>query len=320
MTDREQALAELDIYGFTVVPDVLDAGRVAAMKEALVRCEREAGTDHRHRGAARHVANLPTLDPVFFSCLDHPKVLPLLVHYLGDTLILGSLNARIVRPGDGDQGLHSDIGADLLNMASPVMMNTVWMLDDFSAENGGTRVVPGSHRSGLQEPPEGFRVRHVHQSQAPAGSVLVFNGQCWHGGGARPGGTRCSATTASTSCASRDGGTRCSAITASTSCASRWTRTRDYLPGGVAAAAQRPLSEAPAAHAQRRGRPPLGRLPPLRRWRAGYTVGDELSAVSAANRSKKSGKVLAAQPGSRMVRPGTRRPVTANAIAMRWSS
>ena len=62
MTDHEQALAELDIYGFTVVHDVLDAGQVAAMKAALMRCEREVGTDHRHRGAARHVANLPTLD------------------------------------------------------------------------------------------------------------------------------------------------------------------------------------------------------------------------------------------------------------------
>ena len=184
MTDHEQALAELDIYGFTVVHDVLDAGQVAAMKAALMRCEREVGTDHRHRGTARHVANLPTLDPAFFACLDHPKILPLLTHYLGDTLILGSLNARIVRPGDGDQGLHSDIRADLLNMASPVMMNTVWMLDGFSAENGGTRVVPGSHKSGLEAPPEGFCVRHVHQAHAPAGSVLVFNGQCWHGGGA----------------------------------------------------------------------------------------------------------------------------------------
>ena len=210
MTDHEQALAELDIYGFTVVHDVLDAGQVTAMKAALIRCEREVGTDHRHRGTARHVANLPTLDPVFFACLDHPRILPLLIHYLGDTLILGSLNARIVRPGDGDQGLHSDIRADLLNMASPVMMNTVWMLDGFSAENGGTRVVPGSHKSGLEAPPEGFCVRHVHQAHAPAGSVLVFNGQCWHGGGANR---------------SQHGATRCSATTARSSCASRWTRT-----------------------------------------------------------------------------------------------
>ena len=184
MIEREQALAELDIYGFTVVRDVLDTDQVQAMKDALIRCENEVGTEHRNRGMARHVANLPTLDPVFFACLDHPKILPLLTHYLGDTLILGSLNARIVRPGDGEQGLHSDISAELLNMASPVMMNTVWMLDDFSAENGGTRIVPGSHKSGLDLPPAGFDVKHVHQAHAPAGSVLLFNGQCWHGGGA----------------------------------------------------------------------------------------------------------------------------------------
>ena len=64
------------------------------------------------------------------------------------------------------------------------MMNTVWLLDDFSAANGGTRVVPGSHKSGLHTPPEGFTVPHVVQPEAPAGSVLVFNGQTWHGGGA----------------------------------------------------------------------------------------------------------------------------------------
>ena len=184
MTPHEQALAEIDIYGFTIVEEVLDPGQVAAMKEALIRCAEEVGTEHTHRGTARHVSNLPTLDRVFFPCLDHPRVLPLLEHYLEDSLILGSLNARIVRPGDGDQELHSDIPAAMLNMATPVMMNTVWMLDPFSPANGGTRIVPGSHRSGLALPPEGFEVKHVHHAQAPAGSVLVFNGQCWHGGGA----------------------------------------------------------------------------------------------------------------------------------------
>ena len=62
-------------------------------------------------------------------------------------------------------------------------MNTVWMLEDFSAEIGGTRVVPGSHKSGLAGPPEGMVVKHVVQPEAPAGSVLIFSGQCWHGGG-----------------------------------------------------------------------------------------------------------------------------------------
>ncbi|NKB67880.1 MAG: hypothetical protein GKR89_12535 [Candidatus Latescibacteria bacterium] len=184
MTPQEQALAELDIYGFTLVEDVLDQDQVAAMKEALIRCAEEVGTEHTHRGSARHVSNLPTLDKVFFPCIDHPKIMPLLEHYLEESLILGSLNSRIVRPGDGYQGMHSDIPAGMLNMATPVMMNTVWLLDAFSPENGGTRVVPGSHKSGLALPPEGFDIKHIHQAQAPAGSVLVFNGQCWHGGGA----------------------------------------------------------------------------------------------------------------------------------------
>jgi ectoine hydroxylase-related dioxygenase (phytanoyl-CoA dioxygenase family) len=184
---HEQHIAEIDIYGFTIVESVLGTADVADLRQALVRLEAEIGTDHRHRGTARHVSNLPVLDRVFWPTLDHPRVLPLLEHFLGESLVLGSLNSRIVCPGDGEQGLHSDIPGDMLNPVSPVMMNTVWLLDDFSPVNGGTRLVPGSHRSGLALPPEGFAVKHVVQPEAPAGSVVVFNGQCWHGGGANTG-------------------------------------------------------------------------------------------------------------------------------------
>ncbi len=184
MTALQQHIQEIELYGFTLLSSVLDADQVSAIKAALIRCEQRFGTAHTHRGRARHVSNLPTFDRVFHQCIDHPKVLPLLEHFLTNTLILGSLNARIVRPGDPDQGLHSDIPEHMLNMASPVMMNTVWLLDGFSPANGGTRVVPGSHKSGQVEPPEGFDVRYIVQPEAPAGSVLVFNGQTWHGGGA----------------------------------------------------------------------------------------------------------------------------------------
>ena len=187
MNEREQAIQEIEIYGFTLLENVLDSDTAVAMRQALIRCEQEHGTEHTHRGAARHVANLPVMDRIFHQCIDHPRVLPILEHFLEPSLILGSLNSRIVRPGDGFQNLHSDIPAYMLNMDSPVMMNTVWMLDDFSPATGGTRVVPGSHKSGLAAPPEGFAVQHEVQPTAPAGSVIVFNGQCWHGGGANTG-------------------------------------------------------------------------------------------------------------------------------------
>ena len=71
---------------------------------------------------------LPTLDPAFFQVIiDHPVILPVLEHFLDTTMILGSLSSRIVRPGDGQQDFHGDIPENMLNLTSPVMMNTVWM-------------------------------------------------------------------------------------------------------------------------------------------------------------------------------------------------
>ena len=109
MNELEQAIQEIELYGFTLLESVLDSDTAAAMRQALIRCEQEHGTEHTHRGSARHVANLPVMDRIFHQCIDHPRVLPILEHFLEPSLILGSLNSRIVRPGDGFQDLHSDI-------------------------------------------------------------------------------------------------------------------------------------------------------------------------------------------------------------------
>lgn len=183
MSDLQQAFWEMDVYGFTLLEGVLSPAEVATMRASLADWSAKVGDEQRFLGRAGHVSNLVALDPLFHPLVDHPRTLPVIEYVLGQNIILGSLNARIVRPGDPVQGLHSDIRADLLNFQSPVMVNTVWLLDDFTAANGGTRIVPGTHRSGMSGPPEGMDVRHVFQLEAPAGSVLVFNGQCWHGGG-----------------------------------------------------------------------------------------------------------------------------------------
>ena len=126
------------------------------------------------------------LAPIFFQVIDHPMVLPLIEYFMGDHIILGSLSARIVRLEDQVQHLHGDIPQFLLKKSAefPVMMNTVWMLDDFTLGIGATRIVLGSHKSGCAQIPEGIEIRNVHTAVAPVGSVLIFNGQCWHGGGA----------------------------------------------------------------------------------------------------------------------------------------
>ena len=66
------------------------------------------------------------------------------------------------------------------------------MIDDFTPDNGSTRLVPGTHRARCP-PPKSFAdpaSRHPDQVvvTAPAGSVVVFNGHLWHGGTCNRGG------------------------------------------------------------------------------------------------------------------------------------
>jgi hypothetical protein len=183
--DRRR-LDELRVWGFTVIHDVLDAATAAAMRSFVVEHAFTIGVEHRHRGTARHLANLVALDPMFLPTIDHAAVLPYVEAVMGSELILGSLSARVVRPGEGAQMLHSDVPLAMHRYGddAPLMMNTVWALSDLNAATGGTRLVPGSHQSHLSEPPPGLDLPHEMQPDVPAGSVVIFHGQTWHGGGA----------------------------------------------------------------------------------------------------------------------------------------
>lgn len=181
-----QARFELETFGFTVLGSVISESAAARLRALLDDADAAVGTDYAHDGAfARHVANLPARADEFLTLVDHPAVLALVEAILGPDLVLGSFNARIVRPGDPDQGLHADVPTVHRRLVGPpIMLQAVWMLDAFTAENGATRLVPGSHRAATSAPPPGLAVPHVIAPTGPAGSVLVFDGQCWHGGGA----------------------------------------------------------------------------------------------------------------------------------------
>ena len=165
MSAIEQAVFDLDLYGFAVLPSVLAKDEAAALAEALDEADAVIGIDYSYDDAfARLVPCVPALSDAFMALVDHPQVLPVLERVLGEDIVLGSMNSRIV--------------------GSPVMLQVVWLVDGFTPDKGATRIVPGSHRHPEAYPPEGLEIAHAVQAEAAAGSVLIFNGQCWHGGGA----------------------------------------------------------------------------------------------------------------------------------------
>jgi ectoine hydroxylase-related dioxygenase (phytanoyl-CoA dioxygenase family) len=103
-----------------------------------------------------------------------------------------------IGPGEPGQPIHRDQWAfDFFPFPSgyEVQCNTLWAMTDFTAENGATRVLPGSHR--LEDKPE---LKHdaCEAAEMPAGSVFVYTGAVYHGGGANRPRRRAMASTSRT--------------------------------------------------------------------------------------------------------------------------
>jgi ectoine hydroxylase-related dioxygenase (phytanoyl-CoA dioxygenase family) len=86
-----------------------------------------------------------------------------------------------LEPGAMAQTLHRDgVLYPLLHPHPPTITPAMWALTDFTAENGGTQVVPGSHLwENDREPFED----EVLNAEMPAGSLLLYTGGTLHGGG-----------------------------------------------------------------------------------------------------------------------------------------
>ena len=90
---------------------------------------------------------------------------------------------QIIRigPGETAQLIHRDRWAWGSHLAHvEPQFNTIWAITDFTSENGATQVVPGSTQW-----PDDVKIEpeQVTQATMRAGSVLVYSGSVFHGGG-----------------------------------------------------------------------------------------------------------------------------------------
>jgi ectoine hydroxylase-related dioxygenase (phytanoyl-CoA dioxygenase family) len=176
--------------GFTIVEDVIDAGEVAALRDDVWRLERELAAQPAHNlfeGLRTvRIYNLLAHGTIYQRVPVHDRVLPIIEGVLDAGCLVSSLSSIAIGPGEAAQPLHAD--DQLIPLPKPhvsIICNTMWALTDFTIDNGATRVVPGSHRADRSPMPFGEPAEAETRAAAmPAGSVLVFDGSIWHGGGA----------------------------------------------------------------------------------------------------------------------------------------
>jgi hypothetical protein len=192
LTDAQRS--QLKHKGFVLFEHLLAPAEISALIERLETLWREegeqAGIENYIEKGVRRLANLAGKGEIFRPLFNHPLVLEAAEVVMGPDFHLSMLNARDVPPG---AGANMPFHADTDNKRRPDQagynaFTAIWMLDPFTCQNGATRIVPGSHRSCL------LPAESVHDVYAPhpeeivvegkAGDVLVFNGHCWHTGGA----------------------------------------------------------------------------------------------------------------------------------------
>ena len=186
---------QLDTEGWVVVPDVLSVAEIEVYRARLLDlagAERADGSGRMHSDDhGQHVRWLMNKGREFEKLVAHPRVVPYFEHLLGQDYTLSTLTSNLIYPGAADAPFHVDnaLGAMPEPLPSfPIFVNTLWLLDDFTPENGGTRFVPGSHRW-LKKPPRAedpLALCHPDEIRlnAPKGSVFLFNGATWHATGA----------------------------------------------------------------------------------------------------------------------------------------
>jgi ectoine hydroxylase-related dioxygenase (phytanoyl-CoA dioxygenase family) len=176
-------LGEMAEQGFTIIPDVFSAAEVERMRAAVEEVfAREEGTLGNHGTHVRFSVNLTNKHATFRETVQNPLLIEIMGALLGDDFIMGSLHTRSTYPGTPEQRLHRDWMLDR-RIPFPTHVNSMWMLDDFTEENGATRVVPGSHL--WEDAPETGKVYPGEtQATGAAGTVAVFDSRLYHAGGA----------------------------------------------------------------------------------------------------------------------------------------
>jgi len=208
--------ADLRRHGFGILEGAIDGDTTAAIRDRLLdqaAAERRQGAASKisqiepDDDINQWVACLPNKGEVFRALMNNSACLETVRFILGQDAILSEFSAHITWPGNRQMGLHIDQwwmphpampGDDYARPSDarrtkqnygapvpadhpinpPVVANVMWMISDFTIENGATRLVPGSHHSGLHPDPKAD-YETVH-AEGPAGSFVVWEGRTWH--------------------------------------------------------------------------------------------------------------------------------------------
>ena len=181
--DISESIMEIQELGYTVIEDFMTEDQVETARLAIEKIEEKSGFGSGDFGGHRTVrsSNLVAKTRAFDDLITDSRMMSLVSGVIGADFQLSIATIIKIYPGETPQPLHQDDGLwPAPRPHPPFVLNTLYAIDPFTCENGGTQLVAGTHKS---TGPVDQQAKKV-SVEMPVGSVLAWDGATWHGGGA----------------------------------------------------------------------------------------------------------------------------------------
>jgi len=177
----------IDGPGFVLLPNLMTSAEAAdARSRVLEIAASPSALDFGRRNdriGQQHVRGLLGLGEIFERMAQHPAIIEVAEAMLGDDMTLGAYSARILYPGATEMGVHIDYPYWAMRgpftLRPPLMTQVIWMLQDFTEQNGATLVAPRSQLRCAQPNRDQF-AREAVKITGAAGAAVISHGLLWH--------------------------------------------------------------------------------------------------------------------------------------------
>ena len=195
--DIHQMRRDFKQWGFCLIEDAMSYEQCRAFRERVL----DQGEGEKLAGVAQptptgqYVNTLINKGDIFGKCIEQdpsavqagPLIEQLMNETLGKGWICHSFLSNGADPGGYPQGMHIDQGPLLpwITEEAPALVNTMYIPQDIDEQNGGTLLIPGSHRI-LIDAGSGGAIGELPPTinlEAKAGTIMIFDGRLLHGTG-----------------------------------------------------------------------------------------------------------------------------------------
>ncbi len=173
--------------GYAILPDLMSRAEANEARDfaiAQASSSAAAGSSPRnHKIKHGNARGLLHQGELFVRLVQHPIIIEIAEELLGDDMTLSSYSCRVIWPGAIEMGVHVDYPYWAMRgpftVRPPLMLQVIWMLQDFTASNGATLVAPHSQLLATRPDPERFG-REAIKLTGASGTAVLTHGLLWH--------------------------------------------------------------------------------------------------------------------------------------------